>query len=165
LKFCQKALGISFAMSAPRHSKLMTLKIGFHTLVGMFTEAQNQYLNDVLGVAPSHFVATGISVKPRLPFVVLTPQLSAAEMDLFAKILASVQLEHVFHVQDLAWNEQPAHHVLVFGSELAHGRQQKEDTVWWSVPALSEMMGTDATVTMHKKFTWNLLQALRKEQP
>jgi hypothetical protein len=126
----------------------------------MYSDEQKQYMTEVLGVAPGLFLGRENPPATLTSLMVLTPALSPEELGLFTKIMASVQLSDFIHRQEA---EGSARHILVFGGELSPGRHELGHSIWWRVPSLSEMLGSDPTVSAHKKFTWTLLQQLAKE--
>lgn len=126
----------------------------------MFTEAQNLYMTEVLGLNPNHMVAASASQPAET--IVMTGPLSAAESALLKKILASVHLENYTHID--SHQEVAAANVLVFGGALHQGRHQLGHSVWWSLPSLTSMLGADHSVIENKKQTWNLLQQMLKER-
>lgn len=126
----------------------------------MFTEAQNLYMTEVLGLNPNHMIPASASAPTET--VVMTGSLSDEESTLLKKILASVHLENYTHID--SHQEITAPTVLVFGGALNQGRHQLGHSVWWSLPSLTSMLGADHSVIENKKQTWNLLQQMIKEQ-
>lgn len=101
---------------------------------------------------------------------VLTKVLSPEQKLLLTKILASVQLagydlREVESVSEIIGSDEfGSPHVFVFDEGQTLERTAGESVVWWSFPAVSEMMGSGPEVTAHKKATWNLLQQFAKEK-
>ena len=135
----------------------------------MFTAAQSQYLQEVLGVSPSDFFVSNVisqnaaetSDHTEYETVVMTGELSHEELTLLNKILSSVTLGEFTRLEVL--RDIRAKKVLVFGHELSIGRHEFEDSTWWSAPALQTMIGSGPVVAENKKTTWNMLQQMAKE--
>lgn len=132
----------------------------------MFTEAQIQYIEDVLGASVSTFAQAReslLSPNPTIELMVLTTALSEDEGILFKKILSSVKLGEYKHVElEIV---EPGHtpegllpkHVIAF-TDNGRGRAVHDDVVWWCLPPLAKMLGATAEVAASKKEAWNLLQ-------
>lgn len=136
----------------------------------MFTEAQIQYLENVLGASVNYFAAPlkqpGPAQNLTHSIVVLTPSLIPEEAALLSKILGSVQLSESVHVQSAEFKlaiGMSARHVVTFGGERPAGRHQLPTGTWWSVCPLGEMLGSGPAVSEKKKATWVLMQQLVKE--
>lgn len=132
----------------------------------MFTEAQVHYIEDVLGASTGYFRASPAPPSAPVEVVILTLPLSSQQEALLGKILASVQLSGYRHVQVAeAKFESPeaAVHVLAFFGLAEDGRLTHSESVWWSLPSLAEMTGSDASVVEKKKAAWVLLQQFAKE--
>jgi hypothetical protein len=130
----------------------------------MWSEAQIQYLEDVLGASPSHFLASAVEAVPEIPEVaVVTPSLGSEERALLDKILGSIQLRdyELFEGRE----EQPfARHILHFNSASSIERIEDGESVVWNFPLLEEMIGASPEVAARKKGTWALLQRFAKER-
>lgn len=134
----------------------------------MVSEAQIQYLTEVLGTSPdSYRVATAPSLPP--PTLVLTPVLNPEEKALLDRILQSIQLSNVVH-QIIAESIEPsddtgAHHILVFSEKQPSGRTLSDKgQVFWGLGELHAMMGDSPEVAQAKKTAWGVLQKFNKER-
>lgn len=135
----------------------------------MFSEAQFQYIEDVLGVSPNHFSFTPSADAEELDVLVLTAKLNDDERALLAKILGAIALKDHHHLEldfHLDWRAglPASRHMLIFNSTPAIDRAEEGDGVTWSFPALNEMTGSSADVAASKKSTWALLQRFAKER-
>ena len=137
----------------------------------MLDEGQLQYIEDVLGVSASHFsltVSEETESGPAIDVLVITPELPADQEALLKKVLASIKLNTYTHaeVNEVHLGELPegisAHHVIAFNDE-HNGRSTSEQTVWWSLPSLSSMLGDGPEVTANKKEAWTFLQQFAQE--
>jgi hypothetical protein len=140
----------------------MTPQTAFHTLdIVMFTDAQNLYLSEVLGVNPNS-LSKGGAITP--PLLVLAHAATPSEAQLLEKILASVNLgQFECHASLTPPDDHRAAHVLVFGGGLSDGRHDLGHKIWWSAPALKDMVGSGPQVAAAKKSAWSILQILAKE--
>lgn len=134
----------------------------------MLSEAQIQYLTEVLGTSPdSYRVAVTQPLPP--PTLVLTPSLNTEEKALLDRILQSIQLNDVVHkvIGDLieSVDETGAQHILVFSEKQPPGRTVSDDgQVVWGMGELHAMMGDGPEVAQAKKTAWGLLQKFNKER-
>ena len=139
----------------------------------MFTDAQKQYINEVLGASPASFKTQRLHESILAPFevVVLTgPIDDAASSELLQRILASAQLSDVPRfVSDapesfILPKGIEARHVLAFSDRRPPGRHLSDSTVWWGMSSLSAMLGEGVEVVNAKRAVWNLLQQFNKER-
>lgn len=119
----------------------------------MLTDAQIQYLEEVLGVSAANFHTT--SARPELPSI-LTAAESDEEIELLGKVLASIGLGEYGDSPD-------APHVLVFDSKAPQGRRQSGEQVRWGLPSLKDMLGASAAVTARKREAWATLKLFQQE--
>ena len=127
----------------------------------MFNAGQMLYLKEVLGVSPNYFVG---SVTPQV--VVLTGQLSDEENQLLIKILNSVRLTEYQHLPVIDISRPPkinARHMLAFQGLGELKRSGFNEGAWWSLPLLSDLLGSESHVVEKKKQVWQLLQQFAKE--
>lgn len=136
----------------------------------VFTEAQVQYLEEVLGTSAANFRFVGLVDRapdsaPAQPIelMVLTNALSDDERALLEKILGSVKIaNYQLFEQEII---EPGHtpqgilpkHVIAF-TEHGRGRSSHDEVTWWCLPPLEKMLGATAEVAAAKKEAWNLLQ-------
>lgn len=137
----------------------------------MLSEAQIQYLTEVLGTSPENYRTVGATSSPSLPThtLVMTPSLNADQKALLDRILNSVQLSDVvYKVIDDAMSsndESGARHVLMFTATQPAGRTLSENgQVIWGLGDLNTMLGDGPEVAQAKKAAWNLLQIFNKER-
>ena len=148
----------------------MTLKMRIPRVHAMWDEAQNIYLNEVLGVSPANFRTTPVVLNRT---VVLTPKLTDAERKLMEKILASVQLTDFDHVvldgeegrAEAGVSSANDSVILNFGTQDTSGRRSAGVSRIWDLPSLASMIGQGPKVTDAKKTAWALLQQFRSEIP
>ena len=139
----------------------------------MFSDAQIHYLEEVLGASSTYFQVTDSqaeALEQGPAILVVTTHLGADEQALLSKILGSIGLKDFEHrqvevvsdvISDLDFSAAP--HVFVFDSGQRPERTEGEICIWWTFPAIQEMLGADAQVTALKKGTWTLLQQYAKE--
>ncbi|HMN67717.1 MAG TPA: hypothetical protein PKC28_04180 [Bdellovibrionales bacterium] len=147
----------------------MTVQLQILTLVGlMFTDAQIQYLEDVLGASVGYFSVAPLDAAEAEtggpPVAVVTPKLGTAEHELLGKILGSVKLTRYLHVEiedptTLPADLRASHALMFFGGA---ARDAQEDCVWWRLPSLEQMVSREGAA--FKKQAWGLLQLFAKEQ-
>jgi hypothetical protein len=130
----------------------MTLGLGFSTVTAMFTEAQIQYLEEVLGASVNSYRAAPAAAPQAQPeVVVLTPALDPEAQNLLTKILASVQLTD-FTQQETLGDLNPQFILDFTGAE--NGRQDTR----FGFARVDSMLGAGPEVTARKKETWSLLK-------
>ncbi len=122
----------------------------------MLSEPQRQYIEEVLGVALGKLSAA--EVEEAVPEVLVwTASLSAEQLALLQKILASAKITDFIHVQGEFPPERPrAKQVLMFSGQAS--RSEVGPSIHWHLPRIDEMIGSDASVQARKKITWALLQ-------
>ncbi len=134
----------------------------------MLDEAQGLYIDEVLGI--THFAA-GLNPPPEaaiVDVVVMTTELSSEQEFLFKKIMASIKLQAFTHIEvnevrlGCLPDEIRARHIIAFNDE-HNGRSTSEDSVWWSLPSLTSMIGENADVASNKKEAWTFLQQFARE--
>jgi len=129
----------------------------------MFTDAQIQYLTEVLGTSVDQYLAAAPKAPASSAILVWTPPLNDPQRELLGKILGSVRLAEYRHIESDAAPNEDCRHLLAFGGGEC-GRTVVESAVWWRMPGLDQMLGPDAAaVTERKKETWTLLQRFVKE--
>ena len=134
----------------------------------MWTDAQRLYLEDVLGVSPESYRQvlpttgnTAAAAPPKLihAHVILSPALNEAEQDLLRKILASIQLGDL-PIFDVLPDVLECQHVLAFNG--SSGVTANGPVTHWGFSLVSQMVGSTAEVSAHKRETWAQLQKFRK---
>lgn len=155
----------------------------------MITDAQVQYLKEVLGVAPEAYsrvsVVTG-NVTPDIPTdapavhaatistarhqtVVLTQALSPAGSDLLTKILASVKLANVEILEgpEETWNQLKdtiqSKHWICFTTQPEFVRRTTDQGIEWRICPVDAMLGDGNEVQRNKRAAWALLQQFAQE--
>ena len=142
----------------------------------MITEEQRQYIEEVLGVTyfsglagETAVAAPSAATSTTLEVLVLTPALDDEQRALLTKILGSVKIAGFTHIEmdQIQPGQFPegvsATHVLTF-TEGQPGRTAVNESVWWTLPALKDMIGANADVVTRKKEAWNWLQQFSKER-
>lgn len=136
----------------------------------MLSEAQIQYLNEVLGTSVENYRSSNSIQTWAFSAVVVTGPLSPAESELLDRILTSVQLSDAprFVSEDpQSWSLPEgvhAQHILVFSDRVMPGRSERVTAVWWGLSPLSRMLGEGPEVAPTKKAVWKQLQAMNKER-
>ena len=125
----------------------------------MFDAAQILYLEEVLGTSVRSYLAVPA---PKSGVAVLAPDMSPEDEALLKKIMASVGLDR-FEVHDRLPAGAAFAHVIAFSGE-GSGREPRAEAVWWWMPKLSAMQGSDPQVASLKREAWQLLQQFKKER-
>lgn len=132
----------------------------------MLTEAQKQYMQEVLGVRPEAYAAAADSQTAKTEVAVLTPPLSEEERELLTKVLASVNLTDHQPIEQEHGDNLPdrvqAAHVLSFFGETAI--PHADGALWWHLPRLGDMVSGAPDQIANKKLAWNILQRFSKER-
>jgi hypothetical protein len=143
----------------------------FPRLGPMLTEAQIQYITEVLGAPIEAYLKPVGHVLPEAVSI-LTPRLGSNEERLLLdRILASANLKEApvyefesvpdFHAHAEALS---ARHALVFSREVPYGRHQHDGITVWGLHGLDSMIGQGPEVARAKKAVWDLLQQFNRER-
>jgi hypothetical protein len=141
----------------------------------MLTEAQIQYITEVLGAPVEGYLRPAVHAAntdqnidhPRPSVMVVTPHLNRAEQELLDRILASVNLKDVPRVEFEGQSSPPtapANHTLLFSDVFPFGRHEHDNAVIWGLHSLRSMSGDGPQVAQAKKSVWALLQQFSRER-